>query len=122
LLRGHRPAVSEALAKLEQLRQHGPNAAAFSFRTSFPPPDGDAADAGRAGGALSGDIKAPARASLSRARCTLRPEITRTMDERFHLRAIALFTRLVETGGFSPAAASLGQAHSRGRDRRPRAA
>lgn len=30
------------------------------------------------------------------------------MDKRFHLRAIALFTRLVETGGFSPAAASLG--------------
>jgi len=36
---GHRPSISEAIAKLELLRAHGPSAAAFSFRHAFPPPD-----------------------------------------------------------------------------------
>jgi hypothetical protein len=37
--RGHRPTVSEALAKLELLRAKGPTEAAFTFRRAFPPPD-----------------------------------------------------------------------------------
>jgi hypothetical protein len=37
--KGHRPAVTEAIARLEWLRAHGPTAHAFSFRQAFPPPD-----------------------------------------------------------------------------------
>lgn len=37
--KGHRPTVSEAIAKLELLRSRGPSAEAFSFRNAFPPPD-----------------------------------------------------------------------------------
>jgi hypothetical protein len=37
--RGHRPPLSEALARLEALRRHGPHAQAFGFRQAFPPPD-----------------------------------------------------------------------------------
>jgi hypothetical protein len=37
--KGHRPTVSEAIAKLELLRTKGPTAAAFTFRHAFPPPD-----------------------------------------------------------------------------------
>lgn len=36
---GHRPAVSEAMAKLELLRNNGPTADAFTFRHGFPAPD-----------------------------------------------------------------------------------
>ena len=37
--RGHRPSVTEAIAKLEALRTQGPTAQAFTFRHVFPPPD-----------------------------------------------------------------------------------
>jgi hypothetical protein len=37
--KGHRPTVTEAIAKLEILRANGPTAEAFSFRQAFPPPD-----------------------------------------------------------------------------------
>ena len=37
--RGHRPSVSEAIAKLEALRTQGPTAQAFTLRQAFPPPD-----------------------------------------------------------------------------------
>lgn len=36
---GHRPSVTEAIAKLETLRTQGPTAQAFTFRHAFPPPD-----------------------------------------------------------------------------------
>jgi hypothetical protein len=36
---GHRPAVAEAIAKLEFLRAHGSTAQAFTFRQAFLPPD-----------------------------------------------------------------------------------
>ncbi|HTV51925.1 MAG TPA: DUF3291 domain-containing protein, partial [Steroidobacteraceae bacterium] len=35
---GHTPSVAEALARLEQLRQHGPTHEAFTFKQPFPPP------------------------------------------------------------------------------------
>jgi len=35
---GQLPSVGEALGKLEQLRTHGPTAAAFTFRNPFPAP------------------------------------------------------------------------------------
>lgn len=35
----HTPSVQEAVARLEHLRQHGPSAHAFGFRTVCPPPD-----------------------------------------------------------------------------------
>ena len=35
---GHRPTVAEAVAHLEQLRDAGPTAAAFSFRQLYPAP------------------------------------------------------------------------------------
>ena len=35
---GHRPAIPEAIARLELLRDHGPTAEAFTFRHAFPPP------------------------------------------------------------------------------------
>lgn len=37
--RGHRPSVIEAIERLNLLREHGPSAAAFTFRHAFPPPD-----------------------------------------------------------------------------------
>jgi hypothetical protein len=37
--KGHRPMVDEAIARLEMLRANGPTAEAFTFRTTFPPPD-----------------------------------------------------------------------------------
>lgn len=36
---GHRPGVSEAIARLELLRAEGPTREAFSFRHAFLPPD-----------------------------------------------------------------------------------
>jgi hypothetical protein len=36
---GHRPTLSEAAERLEQLRQRGPSPAGFTFRNAFPPPD-----------------------------------------------------------------------------------
>ena len=36
---GHRPAVAEAVARLDTLRAHGPTPAAFTFRNHFPAPD-----------------------------------------------------------------------------------
>jgi hypothetical protein len=36
---GHRPTESEAVAKLDLLRTHGPTKDAFTFRQSFPAPD-----------------------------------------------------------------------------------
>lgn len=35
---GHRPTEAEAIDRLEKLRQHGPSAAAFTFRDQFPMP------------------------------------------------------------------------------------
>lgn len=40
---GHIPAWEEAHTRLEALRADGPTPTAFTFRTSFPPPDGPAA-------------------------------------------------------------------------------
>jgi hypothetical protein len=37
--KGHRPTVSEAIAKLELLRASGPSKDAFTFRRAFLPPD-----------------------------------------------------------------------------------
>jgi hypothetical protein len=37
--KGHRPGVSEAIAKLELLRAQGPTQDAFTFRHAFPSPD-----------------------------------------------------------------------------------
>jgi hypothetical protein len=37
--RGHRPSVTEAVARLELLRAQGPTAEAFTFRQAFRPPD-----------------------------------------------------------------------------------
>jgi uncharacterized protein DUF3291 len=39
---GHIPAVQEAVERLEHLKAHGPTPHAFTFRTPFPPPDGQA--------------------------------------------------------------------------------
>ncbi len=36
---GHRPTIAEAVDRLEQLRRHGPTAAAFTFRQRHPAPD-----------------------------------------------------------------------------------
>lgn len=41
---GHTPTVAEALDRLRHLEQHGPTPHAFTFRTPFPAPDGDAGD------------------------------------------------------------------------------
>jgi hypothetical protein len=43
--RGQRPTVSEAIARLQALRRHGPHAQAFGFRQAFPPPDAPPATA-----------------------------------------------------------------------------
>ena len=37
--RGHRPTVTEAIARLEHLRRHGSHAEAFTFRQTFAAPD-----------------------------------------------------------------------------------
>jgi hypothetical protein len=37
--KGHRPSVTEAIAKLELLRARGPTPDAFTFRHAFPAPD-----------------------------------------------------------------------------------
>jgi len=37
--RGHRPTVSEAIARLETLQQRGPSEQAFTFRQAYLPPD-----------------------------------------------------------------------------------
>jgi hypothetical protein len=42
---GHRPSVTEAVARLEQLRREGPSAEAFTFRALFPAPDSRRAEA-----------------------------------------------------------------------------
>jgi len=36
--RGHRPSITEAIARLDLLRAKGPSSEAFTFRRSFPPP------------------------------------------------------------------------------------
>lgn len=36
---GHRPAIPEAIERLELLRERGPGAEAFTFRKVYPPPD-----------------------------------------------------------------------------------
>ena len=41
---GHIPTVAEAKERLEHLKQHGPSAAAFTFRTPFPAPDAGTGD------------------------------------------------------------------------------
>ena len=42
--RGHRPALAEAIARLEQLRARGPHPEAFTFRQVFPPPDASSSE------------------------------------------------------------------------------
>jgi hypothetical protein len=37
---GHVPTVAEAQERLGHLKEHGPSAHAFTFRTPFPSPDG----------------------------------------------------------------------------------
>ena len=37
--KGHRPSIAEAVSRLELLRERGPTAEAFTFRTAFSPPD-----------------------------------------------------------------------------------
>jgi hypothetical protein len=39
---GHTPTVKEAVERLAHLKIHGPTPHAFTFRTPFPPPDGEA--------------------------------------------------------------------------------
>lgn len=39
---GHHPTVGEATERLAHLKAHGPSPNAFTFRTPFPPPGGDA--------------------------------------------------------------------------------
>jgi hypothetical protein len=39
---GHIPSVAEARERLQHLGEHGPTPHAFTFRTPFPPPDGEA--------------------------------------------------------------------------------
>jgi hypothetical protein len=39
---GHKPTVADALERLQHLEQHGPTPHAFTFRTPFPAPDGEA--------------------------------------------------------------------------------
>jgi hypothetical protein len=50
---GHRPTLEEARDRLELLEADGPTPAAFTLRTSFPPPDsvGDGTAPGASGGA-----------------------------------------------------------------------
>lgn len=44
--KGHRPTISEAIARLELLRSHGPTEAAFTLRKTFLPPDAQQPAAG----------------------------------------------------------------------------
>jgi hypothetical protein len=46
---GHRPSTQEAEARVLRLRAQGPTPAAFTFRHSFGPPDGDEREAARPG-------------------------------------------------------------------------
>jgi hypothetical protein len=41
---GHTPTVEEALEKLAHLEAHGPTPAAFTFKSPFPPPTGEAVE------------------------------------------------------------------------------
>ena len=41
---GHIPTVAEAKARLELLKERGPSAEAFTFRSPFPPPDSQGED------------------------------------------------------------------------------
>lgn len=41
---GQIPTVADAQQRLEHLKAHGPSAYAFTFRTSFPAPDGQSGD------------------------------------------------------------------------------
>ncbi len=41
---GHLPSIEEAMARLERLREQGPTAHAFTFRTTFAPPGEVATD------------------------------------------------------------------------------
>jgi hypothetical protein len=41
---GHIPTVAEAQERLQHLKERGPTAHAFTFRTSFPPPDAKSDD------------------------------------------------------------------------------
>jgi hypothetical protein len=47
---GHRPAIQEAVARLELLRAHGPSQDAFTFRQPFPAPDAPASEPTRTWG------------------------------------------------------------------------
>jgi hypothetical protein len=49
---GHRPSLTEALARLELLRREGPSAQAFSFKQRFAPPAADGAAQGSVSRAL----------------------------------------------------------------------
>lgn len=44
ILAGHVPTVAEALERLQHLRERGPTPHAFTFRTPFPSPEGQAGD------------------------------------------------------------------------------
>ena len=44
---GHIPTVLEARQRLEYLKEHGPTAHAFTFRSPFPPPGGQTGDVDR---------------------------------------------------------------------------
>jgi Domain of unknown function (DUF3291) len=43
---GHRPAVAEAIARIEHLKLHGPSTEAFTFREFYPAPDVSASSYG----------------------------------------------------------------------------
>ena len=42
--RDHRPAVADAIARIEHLKRHGPSPKAFTFREFYPAPDASASD------------------------------------------------------------------------------
>jgi hypothetical protein len=44
---GHIPTVAEARERLAYLAEHGPTSHAFTFRTPFPPPDGEVSEPDR---------------------------------------------------------------------------
>jgi len=41
---GHIPTIEEAKERLQHVKDHGPTAAAFTFRASFPAPDTESAE------------------------------------------------------------------------------
>ena len=43
---GHIPTVTEAQARLKHLAEHGPTPHAFTFRVTFPAPDGSGGSGG----------------------------------------------------------------------------